>query len=196
MRLIRNADPDKRNECFRLTIAKAPLSIAEKVLLEAAVEQGKWPVHPERIKAPEAQFVSDSGVFDAALTNWSARVRECVELGKIAKEPRMHSILYRFAQLNFAYSETYEAVTKICSSDDGLRVFLSIHIKNSQFDGVDMYGLVEDAQALADRINASVLMHEYSWLATQLTTTELATAIKDQSVRLKGLARTGQGNPV
>lgn len=194
-RLIRKADPGKRNECFLLTVVKAPLSIAEKVLLEAAADQGKWIVHPELIKGLEAQLVSDSDVFDAVLMTWSARVRESVELGTLAKESRMHSILYRYAQLNFAYSETYEAVTKICSTDDGLRAFLSTHIRDSPFDTLDSYGLVEDAHALAERINASALKHEYSWLATHITATERANAISEQSARLKGLKRTGKGNP-
>ncbi|HTD06248.1 KAP family P-loop NTPase fold protein [Undibacterium sp.] len=192
-RLVRKADPDKRNECFKQIIANAPLSISEKVLLEAAAEQGKWVVHPELIKSPEAQLVANGGVVDEAIAAWSTRVMESVELGTIAKIPRMHAILYRFAQLNFAYEETYEAVKKICSTDDGLRVFLSVHVRDSPFDSLDGYGLVEDAHALASIIKTSGLKEEYSWLAAHITSSDRANLIEEQSARLKGMKRVGDG---
>jgi hypothetical protein len=194
-RLIRKSEPAMRNQCFELVIAKAPLSISEKVLLEAVAEQGKWVVHPEMIRAPELQLVPDGDVVNAAIADWSTRFRESIELGTLTKEPRMHSILYRFAQLNYAYEETYAAVRNICSNDGGLRAFLSAHTRDSPFDALDRYNLIEDAHAFAERINASALKEEYSWLATHITALERANAIKDQSSRLKALKKPAKGDP-
>jgi len=191
-RVIRKSTADKRGSCFILIIDTAPLSVSEKVLLEAAVEQGKWIVHPEMVKASEAQLISDSEVVDVAIASWSGKVRQSVESGVILKESRMHSILYRFAQLNFAYEETYQAVTKICATDEGLRKFLATYVKDSPFDTIDSYGLVENALLLADRIKTSVLKDEYSWLAESLAIPQRSEAIRDQSTRLKGVQRGGQ----
>lgn len=75
-----------------------------------------------------------------------------------------------------------------------LPIVCSTHIKNSPFDTLDSYGLMEDANALAERINASTLKHEYSWLASHITASERANAIGDQSGRLKELKRPGEVN--
>ncbi len=131
----------------------------------------------------------DGDVVDTALAVWSVKVRERVEAGTLSNETRMHSILYRFAQLNFAYTETYEMVGKICSTEQGLKRFLSTYVKDSPFDSLDNYPLVENAQALADRINRASLKDEYAWLVTQITSEERAKAIQAQSDRLKGLKR-------
>ncbi|UIF89979.1 hypothetical protein KAF44_40065 [Cupriavidus necator] len=188
-RLVRKGGLDTQNDIFKLIIAKAPLSISESVLLEAAAEQGKWIVRPDLIKATEAQLVGDGRVVDEALASWSDRVRNSISSDALAKEPRMHAILYRFAQLNFAYEEVYAAVNKICSTDEGLQRFLSRHVKNSPFEAPDEYGLVEDAQALADRINSSSIRDDYLWLMSHLTSPELSNTIRAQSLRLRALRR-------
>jgi hypothetical protein len=188
-RLVRKADSGTRSNCFVLVIEGAQLSIAEIVLLEAAAEQGKWVVRPEMIKAPESQLVSNENVVDAAITSWSSRVRKSSDGGNLAREPRLHSVLYRFAQLNYAYQETYDMVKHICNADEGLRSFLTLFVENSPFDTIDKYGLVDDPQALAKRINGSALQDEYSWLATSLIESERANAIKEQASRLKRLRR-------
>lgn len=186
-RLLRRTPHDKRNECFNLIVTKAPLSISESILLEAAADQGKWTVDPERAKSEAEQLVADGQVVDTAISTWSARVRESVQHSTLSKEARMHAILYRFAQLNFAYGETYEAVTKICSTNDGLAKFLSPHQKGSPFNTVDSFGLVEDAQALADRIVTSELKTEYTWLVDLIVQDEFQAKLREQAARLKGL---------
>jgi hypothetical protein len=191
-RLIRKAPTDKRELCFKQVIASAPLSVSEKVLLEAAAEQGKWNVRPEMIKACAAQLVSDGAAVDAAIATWSQQVRQRIEAGTLSKETRLHAILYRFAQLNFAYGETYEAVGKICSTDEGLRQFLSPHEKDSPFNTLDSYSLVEDATLLANRIRASELKAEYSWLVDLMSLPDWAKSIEEQSARLKALKRSSK----
>ncbi|WP_420998254.1 KAP family P-loop NTPase fold protein [Cupriavidus sp. 30B13] len=189
-RLVRKAGAGtQKNDCFKQIVVKAPLSIAESVLLEAAAEQGKWIIRPDLVKNMEAQLVGDGSVVDKALASWSDRVRDSVSLDKLAKEPRLHAILHRFAQLNFAYEEMFAAVNQICSTDEGLRRFLSRHVRNSPFNALDEYSLVEDAQALADRINSSGLRDEYLWLTSHITSPELSNKISAQSLRLKGLRR-------
>lgn len=188
-RMLRKIPANTRSACFEQIIARSPLSISEKVLLAAAVEQGKWVVHLEMAKAAEAQLISDGVAVDAALAAWSGKFRQSVEAGTISGESRMHSILYRFAQLNFAYEETYGAVERICSTEEGLQRFLSVHEKDSLFNRLDAYGLVEDGPTLAERIRTSGLEEEYSWLADQLSAPEAAKVIAEQSSRLKGLKR-------
>lgn len=190
-RLIRKASSDIRVWCFQQAISRMPLSISEKVLLEAAAEQGKWAVRPEMIKVPEAQLIQQGEAVDAAISTWTEKVRHNVAEGTMFRESRMNSILYRFAQLNFAYRETYEAVAKICATDEGLRQFLAPHVKDSPFNKVDSFTLVEDVTLLVDRIRASTLMEEYSWLINLIATPDWTRAIKQQSEQLKGLTRGG-----
>ncbi|PHV21606.1 hypothetical protein CSQ92_00310 [Janthinobacterium sp. BJB446] len=191
-RVIRKSSVDNRISCFNQIIDTAPLSISEKVLLEAALEQGKWLVHPEMIKPNESQLIADSKKVDEALACWSGKVRQSVDSGAFSRESRMHSILYRFAQLNFAYEETYQSVAKICATDNGLRKFLSIHVENSPFDTLSSYSLVEDATLLANRIENSTLKDEYLWLTRSLAIPERITGIQEQSTRLKGIKRGNQ----
>lgn len=194
-RLLRLSPPNKRSECFNLIVRKAPLSISERILLDAAAEQGKWVVRPERVEPIEAQLVTDSEAVDMAIETWSCRVKEGIQQGTLSNEANMHRILYRFAQLNFAYEETYGAVTKICSTEDGLKKFLSVYKSDSPFNSMENFGLVEDAQVLADRIAASKLKDEYAWLAALITSAGYANPIKEQAVRLKGQKRPHHSGP-
>ena len=185
-RILRRSPPDRRSECFNLIVTNAPLSISERILLDAAAEQGKWFVDPQRIKSIDAQLVPDSQVVDVAIETWACRVRESIQQGTLSIEPNMHRILYRFAQLNFAYEEAYEAVTKICSTEDGLKKFLSVHTEGNPFNSLDSFALVEDAQVLADRISASKLKDEYAWLVALITSVDFSNRINEQAARLKG----------
>lgn len=189
-RLLTRAPQEERSKCLSLIVNKAPLSISEPVLLEAASEQGKWIIRPELATSQEKQLVPDSQAVDMAIKEWSNRVRESLRHGDLTNEARMHSILYRFAQLNFAYEEIYGAVKNICSTEDGLKKFLSMHAENNPFNTTESFGLVEDANFLADRIRASKLNEEYSWLASLLTSGDNARAIEEQATRLKGLRRS------
>jgi hypothetical protein len=194
-RLLRLSPTDRRSECFNLIVTKAPLSISEPILLDTAAEQGKWVVRPEMVKSIETQLVTDSQVVDVAIKTWSCRVKEGVQQGTLYKEANMHRILYRFAQLNFAYEEAYSAVTKICSTEDGLKKFLSVHTAESPFNTIDSFSLVEDAQVLADRISASKLKDEYAWLVALITSVDYANPIKEQAVRLKWQKRSHRPDP-
>lgn len=188
-RLLRLSPRQRRSECFNLIVMKAPLSISETILLEASADQGKWNVRPEMIKSEDMQLVEDGKVVDAAIRTWSDRVRESSRHGTLSKEARMHAILYRFAQLNFAYEETYDLVAEICSTEDGLRKFLSAHVADSLFNTIDSFGLVEDVQVLADRIAASKLREEYAWLVKLIVSDEFANNIDSQAARLKGITK-------
>ena len=194
-RLLRLSPADRRSDCFNLIVTKAPLSISEPILLDAAAEQGKWVVQPQRGKSIESQLVPDSQIVDVAIETWSHRVKECVQQGTLSNETNMHRILYRFAQLNFAYEEAYGAITKICSTEDGLKKFLSPHTKDSPFNSIDSFGLVEDPQVLADRIAASKLKDEYAWLVALITSDKYANPIKEQALRHKGQKRAHSSDP-
>jgi hypothetical protein len=186
-RLIRLLPNDSRSESFNLIVTKAPLSISESILRNAAAEQGKWAIHPQMITSVDMQLVPDSQVVDMAIQTWSDRVRESVRQGSLSNEANMHSILYRFAQLNFAYEETYGAVTKICSTEDGLRKFLSVHVEGNPFNNPASFSLVEDTQVLVDRISVSTLKNEYAWLVALITSVGYVNSINEQAVHLKEL---------
>lgn len=194
-RLLRLSPTDRRSECFNLIVRKAPLSISEPILLDAAAEQGKWVVRPEMLKSTETQLVPDSQVVDVAIKTWYCRVKEGIQQGTLSNEANMHRILYRFAQLNFAYEEAYCAVTKICSTEDGLKKFLSVHTAESPFNTIDSFSLVEDVQVLADRISVSKLKDDYAWLVELITSDGYANPIKEQAVRLKGQKRSHHPAP-
>lgn len=194
-RLLRRSPLDKRNECFNLIVKHAPLSISETILWKAAGEQGKWYVRPEMSKPEQTQLVIDGQVVDTAIKTWSDRVRTSIQDGTLIKEAEMHSILYRFAQLNFAYRETYDAVTTICSIDDGLEKFLSEFAEGSPFNTVDRFSLVEDAKILADRIGTSKQKTEYTWLVDLIIQDEFQTKIQEQAARLKGLRNPRHPEP-
>jgi hypothetical protein len=182
--LISRADAKHRDECFQLTIMTAPVSVAESVLLEAAANLGKWTINRSKYE-PDMPLITNSDLVDALILEWSDRVRKCVNAGVLHLEPTMNSILYRFAQLNFDYEETYGFVTRICATDAGLRKFVSVHVQDSPFNGVDNYELVQDAQVLADRIKTSSLNSEYAWLVEQLTDENWQSEITKQSTHLK-----------
>lgn len=193
--LLRQSSPDKRDQCFNLIVTKAPLSISEPILLKATTEQGKWHMCPEKVKPVGMRLVASGLVVDEAIKAWSDRVRESIQHGTLGNETQMHSILYRFAQLNFAYIETYDAVAKICLTEDGLKKFLSVFVEGSPFNTVDNFSLVEDAQVLADRIAGSNLKEEYAWLATLITSDKYLNAIKAQAMRFKGLKGSCRSDP-
>lgn len=188
-RLVGRASGEERARCFSEIIGNAPLAIAEGILLEAAGEQGKWVIRPEMILPREKQFIPDSQVVDNAIVEWSDRVRASARDGTLINEIKMHSILYRFAQLNFAYGETYEIIKNVCVSDDGLKKFLSAHTKDNLLTNIETYGLIEDAHLMAERIRNSSLSEEYVWLADYIGSGSHPQAIEEQAKRHKALRR-------
>lgn len=195
-RLLRQSPSNKRSECFNLIVTKVPLSISEPVLLKAVAEQGKWIAHPEMVKPKDAQLVPDSRVVDTAIENWASRVRKYIEDGTLVNEIELHAVLFRFAQLNFAYAEVYDVVTQICSTDTGLQKFLSVHTEGSPFNSYESFGLVEDAQVLVNRINSSGLKEQYCWLSKLILAGDFPNRLKEQAARYRGLKRPTSVEPL
>lgn len=188
-RLLRAESADTRSPIL-LEIAKtAPISVAERSVFHAAAEQGKWFIRPQMEKSPEAQLVQDGGAVDAAIGAWSTRIRAQAEDGTLAGDPELLSVLFRFAQLNYAFAETYGIVARICETDQGLECFLSHYHDTGDLKGPGEFGLVEDANALAKRIEESGLRDRYAWLATKVASDSYAKAISENSTRMKGLHR-------
>lgn len=172
-------------DCF-LNIAKnASLSIAEKIVLAAAAEMGKWVNPHEREVGIDLQLIPKGDIVDQAIQLWLGRVRECITQGNLHKEPLLFAILYRFAQFNNdAYEGAYEAISKMCETDEGLAAFLKYFEKDSHFIG-DRLMLVEDAEKLALRINDSKLKDEYIWLTELLRKEETIQFIQAQVAKHK-----------
>jgi hypothetical protein len=189
LRLVRRAPDEERSKCLSQICSSGPLSIAEIVLLEAVAEQGKWVIRPEMVLPQEQQLIPDSQAVDRAIAAWSDRVRKSASDGDLINETRVHSILYRFAQLNFAYDETYKIVSGICSTDDGLKRFLSIYVEDSLFNSLESFSLIADANFLAGRIRGSAMSDEYAWLADLISNGDYPRAIDEQARGLKGLNR-------
>lgn len=169
--------------CF-LNIAKnAPLSISEKIVLTAAAEIGRW--GNEGKVSADRQLISNSGIVDQAIQLWLGRVRECITQGNLHKEPLLFAILYRFAQFNNdAYEDAYEAISKMCETDEGLAAFLKYFEKDSHFIG-DRLMLVEDAEKLALRITNSKLKDKYVWLTELLRKEETIKFVREQVAKHK-----------
>jgi len=189
LRLVRRAPDEERSKCLSQMCSSGPLSIAEIVLLEAVAEQGKWVIRPEMVLPQEQQLIPDSQAVDRAIAAWSDRVRKSASDGDLINETRVNSILYRFAQLNFAYDETYKIVSGICSTDDGLKRFLSIYVEDSLFNSLESFSLIADANFLAGRIRGSAMSDEYAWLADLISNGDYPRAIDEQARGLKGLNR-------
>lgn len=185
-RLMERAALEDRIKCLNQIATSAPLSVAEPVLLEATAEQGKWIIRPEMLLPPEKQLVPDSQAVDSALEIWSHRVREAASKGDLVREARMHAILYRFAQLNFAYRETYEIVSGVCVTEEGLKKFISVYVEDSPFNSLEGFSLIVDAHSMAARIRGSSLSYEYAWLADRITNGSYPAAISEQANRLMG----------
>ena len=188
-RLLRLAPAGERNEIFVRIVESAPLGIAEALLLRATAELGKWVIRPA-MKEPEGErLIEDGAIVDAAIFKWSGRVMEASLSGDLLKEESLHSILYRYAQLNYDYAAVYEMMRRVCETDEGLAKFLSRYHEDSHFNTVDQFGLVENAGALAERINSSPIGEQYAWLSKLLTEEENPRLIDEQSDRLKAMRR-------
>ncbi|WP_431206841.1 KAP family P-loop NTPase fold protein [Burkholderia cepacia] len=196
VRIMRRAASGERVRGLAYIADRAPLSVAEPLLLSAAAEQGKWIIRPQEKLLTDKQLVSESDAVDSALETWSNRIRKSAQDGQLANEPRLQSVLYRFAQLNFAYEETYKIVQGICTSDDGLRNFLSEFVSESPFNSPDTFGLIEDANAFAARVRDSAMRDDYAWVANLISSGDYPNAIAMQAKRLKGLRRADLDNAV
>ena len=173
------------NACF-LSIAKtSPLSISEVVILQAAMDQGKWKIRPSSLVSEDQQFIPDSNLVDEATRIWSGRVRESIANSTLQEEANLHSVLHRFAQFNEAYEEVYEAISKICETDEGLNIFLSRFDEGREFNYASQFSLVEDAEKLAQRINNSVHKNKYHWLTRYLNIEENIKFINEHVSQLK-----------
>ena len=154
-------------------------------MLSAAAEIGKWGSSHKREVSIDRQLISKSDIVDQAIQLWLARVRECITQGNLYKEPRLFSILYRFAQFNNdAYEDAYEAISKMCETDDGLTAFLKYFVKDSHDLG-DRLMLVEDAEKLALRIINSKQKDKYFWLTELLHKEETIKFVQEQAAKNK-----------
>jgi hypothetical protein len=188
-RLLRLAPIEERNEIFVRLMELAPLGVSEAVLLQATAELGQWVIRPS-MKEPEGErLVEDWATVASATLKWSGRVLEASLNGDLLKEESLHSILYRYAQLNYDYTGVYEMVRRVCETDDGLAKFVSRYHENSLLNTVDQFGLVENAGTFAARINSSPIRDQYAWLSNLLTEEETARRIDEQANRQKALTR-------
>lgn len=171
--------------CFLITAKKASLSISEKIVLAAAAEIGKWGNSQERVESIDRQLISNNNIVDQAIQLWLARVREYINQGNLHKEPLLFPILYRFAQLNNdAYEDSYEAISRMCETDEGLAAFLR-HFEKDGHNLGDRLMLVQDAETLARRITNSTLNDEYFWLAEILREEKTIKFVQEQVAKHK-----------
>ena len=170
--------------CFLMITQNAPLSIAENIILLAAADQGKWKIQPERRVTEDRQLISNNALVDQSIKTWSERVRESVAQGNLYKEANLYRVLYRFAQFNGAYEYIYDAINKMCETDEGLTAFLrKFKEENIFYD--DQLALVENAEKLAQHINNSTLSNKYLWLVELLRKEETIKTVSEQSAKLK-----------
>ena len=183
-KLLRHKTPGYEN-CFLNVARNASLSVSEKVVLEAESELGKWGESHQNKVRDSLQLIPNSKIVDQSIQIWLKRVRDSVDQGNLYKEANLISVLYRFAQLNNdAYDDTYDAISKMCRTDEGLAAFLKYFEEGSHFIG-DKLKIVEDAEKLAQRITHSILKDKYSWLVKLLGEENTIKFIQEQTVKHK-----------
>ncbi len=191
LRVLRRAPKDCRSEALAVIVEVAPLSVSESVILHAVAEQGKWIVGAAKRKEPEHQLVEDSVAVDRAVQRWLEIVRNRVQQGSLIDEPLMHGILYRMGEFGLAFTEVFGAVSRICETEVGLKKFLSIFIQDSPFNDIDMFGLVEDAQAFIERIRRSESCADgYAWLTNLIASDETKRMINERAASRRNLGQT------
>ena len=183
-KLLRHKTPGYEN--WFLNVARnASLSVSEKVVLKAASELGKWGESHQYKVRDSLQLIPNSEIVDQSIQIWLKRVRDSVDQGNLYKEANLISVLYHFAQLNNdAYDDTYDAISKMCRTDEGLAAFLKHFEEGSHFIGVRLE-IVEDAEILAQRITHSTLKDEYSWLVKLLGEEATIKFVQEQTVKHK-----------
>jgi len=191
-RLLRRKISGYEN-CFMDIAKNAPLSISEDIVRTAAAEIGKWGDSSKHKASEDSQLVSNGDIVDQAIQIWLERVRESVAKHALHKEANLFSILYRYAQLSDNYQNAYDAISKICETDNGLAAFLGYFEKESHFLH-DKLMLVEDAEKLAYRITSSTLKDEYLWLAELLEKEETANFCRAQAAKF--LPHDGDENSI
>ena len=166
--------------CFLHIAQSAPLSISERIVVTAAAEIGKWGNPLEHKVRDDSQLISKGDIVDQAIQIWLDRVRDSVDNGNLYKEANLISVLYRFAQLNNeAYNTMYDAISRMCQTDEGLVSFLKYFKEGGHFID-DQLKAVEDAEKLAQRITHSTLKEKYSWLVKLLGEEATINFIKEQ----------------
>jgi hypothetical protein len=167
-------------QCFWDIVSTSSLSISERVLWYAVLEQGKWIIRPHTKISTEHQLISDDALVDRAIKTWSNRVRESVRQGDLYKEVQLHSVLYRFAQFNGDdYSEAYLAIDQMCRTEEGLIAFLKLFTQESLVRD-SHFTLVEDAEKLAQYIRNSSIAKDYEWLIEILSREEIIQKIRKE----------------
>jgi len=179
IRLLRLKISDSE-QCFWDIVSTSSLSISERVLWYAVLEQGKWIIRPHAKISTEHQLISDDALVDNAIRTWSDRVRESAHQGNLYKEVQLHSVLYRFAQFNGNdYSEAYTAIDQMCRTEEGLNAFLK-DFTQERLAHDSQFTLIEDAEKLAQYIRSSSIAKDYEWLIEILSDEEIAKKIKEQ----------------
>lgn len=177
-----------RAETFLFIVSAAPIAIAEKIVLRAAQDLGKWPIRPSE-RHPSEHLIQSGEVVDDAIRVWCDRVRRQIEDKSLFNEPNIASILHRFGQLQGSYTEVYAALSEFGQSECVLAAFLQTFGPEPAPREITEFSLVEDPEILASRINASPYRDTYKWLVRFLSDDENAKAIRAQSSRLKNSPR-------
>lgn len=175
---------------YFLNIAQnAPLSIAEMIVRSAAAEIGKWGNSDRHKESEDRQLISDGSIVDQAIQAWIKRVQKSVDQGYLYKEANLFSILYRFAQFNNdTYEDSYEAISRMCKTKEGLGAFLKYFEKESHSLS-DRLALVADTEKLAQQIINSTLKEEYHWLVELLRREETIQFIQEHVAKHKSKAK-------
>lgn len=167
-------------QCFWDIVSTSSLSISERVLWYAVLEQGKWIIRPHAKISTEHQLISDDALVDRAIKTWSDRVRESARQGDLYKEVQLHSVLYRFAQFNGNdYSEVYAVIDQMCRTEEGLDAFLK-DFTQERLAHDSQFTLIEDAEKLAQYIRNSSIAKDYEWLIEILSREEIIQKIRKE----------------
>lgn len=139
-------------QSFRLIVSGCPLSIAHDVVLRVAEEQGKWSVRRNACLPRDKRLISDESKANEAIDIWLKRVETATKTQEFLFEPRIHAILFRWAQLGPGFKPIHEEVKRLCNMPGGLAVFVAPYIRDTHPKDLGEFSLVWDADELASLV--------------------------------------------
>ena len=170
-------DSEVVGKLFQQLIATASLSMSCVPVVLAARQHGLLSSREQDIQPEDQRFIKDGAVVKEAIAAWRSKVSDEVGNDNLAKEPQLQHILYRWRQLPGSSSkEAWRLVDRICSSQEGLDLFLQPYRnKDSDYPAHigDFVPLIWNIDELIQRISKFSMGDRYQQLIEGLRSEEV-----------------------
>lgn len=137
-------------------LPRLPLAISHDLVVDLAKEWGLWPADSQASRLPpplppDQRLLTDESAVRQLVGQWCAQVEAAVESGELVGDARLHSILFRWAQLGPGYPTVHRALARFCASDPGLATFVAPYA-DGEIRNLDELRLVWNGTALIQRL--------------------------------------------